>query len=109
MKNQAVQELISANKQKRKLIKQVESGMQTYIGLQKVKAKPFTKGAYVKLTGNNRGLQKADFDTEVGYLIEYPSGKLTWVTKESFDDLFTQTGVAVKETLEEKLNLLLIE
>lgn len=104
---EAVQQLITANKAKRKLETQITNGMEPYIGMQLAMAKKSTKGAYWKIAGTYQQNQAAGGEDEIGYLIKYPTGNLSWATEKAFNETFMLVGDDVETAVSNKLDELI--
>lgn len=63
--------------------------MEQYIGTRIVKAKPITKAEYAngRLT-----MQEDNLTGEEGYMVEYPSGRISWVYKDIFEETYRKTS-----------------
>lgn len=63
--------------------------MEKYIGTRIVKAKPITKAEYAngRLT-----MQEDELTGEEGYMVEYPSGRISWVYKDLFEETYRKAS-----------------
>lgn len=73
--------------------KKITNGMKSYIGTKLIEARPCTRGYFLKLTDKVPQLYKKEYMEEIGYIVKYKDGYISWSPKDVFEKAYMELDV----------------
>lgn len=80
--------------------KKITNGMKSYIGCKKVEARLCTRGYFLKLTNKVPQLHKKEYMDEIGYIVKYKDGYISWSPKDVFERAYMEIDINPQITRE---------